>query len=359
MIRIADRHLGTTAVAGMLLALLTLLALDAFFAVISELGDVGKGRYTVPKALWYVVLTLPRRAYDLFPVASVVGALVGIGGLAASSELIAYRAAGMSRLRIASGVVLSTILVMGPMLFVGEWLAPRTEGVAQMLRVSAQSDNVAVGSDSSLWVRDGNRFINARKPLFGADVDAIVLSDIDLFDIRAGQLEEIAHADSARLSGGQWVAENIERSRLGMDRVDTESMEQETWASLIDPGVLETAVTRPRHLSLSQLIPYVRYLEANDLDAASYRSAMWWRIAYPITAVVVVLAGMIFVFGSFRSGGLGQRLFLGMLLGIGFFFANRIAVSLGEVYQISAAAMAFTPSVLLALVSVRILRKGV
>ena len=74
--RISDWHLGRTAAAGILLALGVLLALDVFFAVIAELGDVGKGRYGVSHVMGFVALTLPRRAYDLFPVATVVGALL-------------------------------------------------------------------------------------------------------------------------------------------------------------------------------------------------------------------------------------------------------------------------------------------
>ena len=62
MIRVADRHLGSTAIGGILLALLLLVSLDAFFALIRELADIGKGDYQVGHVLWYILLTLPARA---------------------------------------------------------------------------------------------------------------------------------------------------------------------------------------------------------------------------------------------------------------------------------------------------------
>jgi lipopolysaccharide export system permease protein len=361
MIHIADRHLGRAAAGGMLLALVVLVALDRVFAVIDELGDVGTGDFEIVHALGVVALMLPRSVYDLFPVASVVGALLGIGGLAAGSELVAWRAAGLSRLRIALGVVMTTVLLLVPVLFLGEIVAPASERMAASLKVLAQSSDLAIGNDTSLWVRDGQRFINAHRPLATRDGQPgdIVLGDIDILEFEEGRLARLSHAEVGRHEEGRWILEGIRRSTLDEEGVAVEAIAEETWDSLVDPDVLETAITRPRHLSLSQLRPYVSYLEANGLDSGAYRAAMWWRVAYPLTAIVIVLAGMVFVFGSLRGGGLGQRLFIGMLMGAGFFLVNRIAVSLGEVYRLDPALMAFLPSVLVAMVSVWALRRGI
>lgn len=359
--RIADRHLGRSAALGVLLALAVLLSLDVFFSVIAELGDLGKGRYSFTHILGYVALTLPRRAYDLFPVATVVGTLLGIGGLAAGSELVAYRAAGLSRLRIALGVVLSTALILVPMLGVGELLAPTTERMAQALRVGAQSEELAVAGDASIWVRDGERFINARRPLVSASGRAgvVTLVDINVFEFEAGRLASMAHAGVAVHDGADWMLRGIRRSTLQPDGVRVETAPEEHWSSLIDPAILATAVARPRHLALAELAPYIDYLERNGLDSGAYRSAFWARIAYPVTALVIVFAGMPFVFSAQRSGGLGQRLFVGMLLGVGFYLANRIAVNIGEVYRVDPALMAFAPSLLLVALAVLALRRGV
>lgn len=358
MILIADRHIGLSAIGGMVLALLALLAMDSFFAVIGELGDVGKGTYTTSQALWYVLLTVPRRIYELFPVASVVGAMIGVGGLAATSELTAYRAAGMSRQRIAGGVVFATLAVLLLILLIGELLAPRTERLAQSLRTRAQSANVALSGDASIWVRDGERLINAHRPLASDEDEPIQLADIDIFEFEEGVLARLVHADLAVHTEGSWEMRGVKRSMLAEDQIRVIAVDSERAESLVDPAVLGNAITRPRNLALTELIPFVRYLEANGLDAGPYRAALWWRAAYPATAVVIVVACMVFVFGSNRSGGFGQRLFIGMLFGIGFTLVNRIAVNIGEVYRVNMPFMAFAPSVVLAIISWRYLRKG-
>lgn len=363
MMRIADRHIGRSAVAGILLALGLLLGIDLFFSLIGELGDIGKGQYNLGHALWFLTLTLPRRAYDLYPTAAVVGALLGVGGLAATSELIAYRTAGMSRLRIASGAVLASLVVLVPIVVIGEWVMPPGERLAQIVRVGAQSidqGGVAIAKDASLWVRDGNTIINAKRPLVSSvsPGDNVKLADIDVFEFEGDELRNTSHAEFAEHDGEKWVLSNVRRSQFQDGRVVTEQVTEEVWPSLLDPSLLETAVARPRYLALSELIPYVSYLEENGLNPGPYQAAIWWRFAYPLGALVVVLAGMPFVFGALRSGGLGQRMFIGMLVGILFYMANRTAGNLGQVYQFDPAVTALTPSLILFGITIWALRRG-
>jgi lipopolysaccharide export system permease protein len=360
MIGIADRHLGFNAIGGILLALLVLVALDAFFALIRELSDLGKGDYQVGHALWYVVLTLPARAYNLFPTAGVVGALLGVGGLAASSELVAYRAAGMSRMRISATVAIATLLLLTPILLVGESVGPSAERLAQSIRVRAQSGNMAIAKGTGLWVRDGETIINARRPLISsvAPGQFVKLAEVEVFEFDQSELRNVAHAELGEHDGEQWILHQVSRSRFAGGRVLVETVESEKWPSLLDPELLRTAITHPRELALTELIPYVRYLDDNGLDAAAYRAALWWRLTYPLSVIAIVLAAMPFVFGTLRSGGLGQRMFVGMLLEIGFYFVNRTAGSLGEVYSLNPAMTALLPSSLLLVLTLMVLRRG-
>ena len=360
MVRIADRHLGLAAAAGIALALAALLALDALFSLIGELADLGKGEYSLGHALRFVFLTLPRRAVELFPTATVVGALLGVGGLAATGELVAYRIAGLSRLRIASAVVVAGAVLLVPVLGVAEWVAPAGERLAQAMRIGAQSAGVAIARDAGLWVRDGDRIVHARKPL-ASSVQAgsrVQLADIDVFQFVNGQLSSTAHAARGVHDGDLWRLRDVRVSRFVDGRVVTERADTQIWTSLLDPALLRTAITRPSHLSLRELFPYVDYLNANGLNARPYEAAIWTRVSYPLATLVIMFAGMPFVFGHLRGGGFGQRLFVGMLLGVGFYFVNRSAGSLGEVYSISPPLVALTPSLALLAATFWLLRRN-
>jgi len=64
-----------------------------------------------------------------------------------------------------------------------------------------------------------------------------------------------------------------------------------------------------------------------------------------------VLCAMPFAFGTLRSGGLGKRIFIGMLLAIGWYFLQKAMVSFGTVYGVPPMLANWLPAVLLATVA--------
>ena len=76
-----DRYIGHNVIASTLTVLIVLLAIFSFFAFIEELEDVGRGSYTLLGAALVVGLGLPGLAYDLFPIAALLGALLGLGSM--------------------------------------------------------------------------------------------------------------------------------------------------------------------------------------------------------------------------------------------------------------------------------------
>ena len=86
--KLHDLYVGRVVITSVLITWAVVLGLDLLQAMlIGELGDLGGG-YDFLHALLSTLYTAPRRAYALFPSAAVVGALMGLGQLAASSEQI-------------------------------------------------------------------------------------------------------------------------------------------------------------------------------------------------------------------------------------------------------------------------------
>ncbi|HOV57973.1 MAG TPA: LptF/LptG family permease, partial [Rhodanobacteraceae bacterium] len=107
MLKKVDKLVALAVVGAVAMVWLLLVGFDAFTAFLGESGDIGQGGYTVAKAITYVLLTVPRRAYEWFVFAALIGSLLGLGTLAASGELTALRAAGLSKLRICLSVALA------------------------------------------------------------------------------------------------------------------------------------------------------------------------------------------------------------------------------------------------------------
>ena len=61
-----DKVVALSVLGAVLLAWGVVVALDALLAFVNEINDVGTGDYTLSKAITYILLTLPRRAYEYF-----------------------------------------------------------------------------------------------------------------------------------------------------------------------------------------------------------------------------------------------------------------------------------------------------
>ena len=81
-------------------ALLALLSLYAFFDILGEIGKVGQGQYSSGKMLQYVLLQMPSHAYELMPLAVLIGGLIALSQLASNSEYTVIKTSGISTARI-------------------------------------------------------------------------------------------------------------------------------------------------------------------------------------------------------------------------------------------------------------------
>lgn len=119
------------------------MGLDALIGgLLTEMGDVGTGNYDFLAALTNVVYTMPQRAYMMFPTSAVIGALIGLGQVAASSELTVLRALGLSRRRISLSVILALAVLTALMVVNGETVGPWAQRRADTLKAAAKSKDV-------------------------------------------------------------------------------------------------------------------------------------------------------------------------------------------------------------------------
>src|SRR5260370_16326613 len=106
------------------MAMAVLLTLGALFVFISQQGDIGVGSYSAGDAFLFTLLNLPQQAFELLPIGALIGVLMGLGNLAAGSELVVTRASGVSVWRIAWPVGLAGLTMAIVMYGIGEYVAP-------------------------------------------------------------------------------------------------------------------------------------------------------------------------------------------------------------------------------------------
>src|SRR6476660_5435916 len=207
-----QRYIGRDVLFATLLIFGALLALFAFFDLIHELGDVGRGDYTISRALLFVTLNLPSRLYELFPVA----ALFATSQLVANSEYTVMRASGMSLARVAWSVLRVGIPLAAATFLAGEYVAPPAERIAQTVRSSGDAATRVVAQQfaSGFWFKQDLTFVNIRTVL--ADM---TLSGVRMYEFGDDlRLKVVRVAQSGAFAGnGQWKLENVKSTEIGAD----------------------------------------------------------------------------------------------------------------------------------------------
>jgi lipopolysaccharide export system permease protein len=361
MIKLVDRYVGQAAVLGILLVWSGLTLLYPLFSLLGELRSM-QNDYTAVDALWFVVLTLPSTAYKVFPISALLGALVGVGALAASNELVAFRTSGVSRLRLAMAALAGTMLLTVPVMLMGEWLAPKLEQQARAFRLSELVGQAIIGGSRGVWMREGSDIVNIQRPLLFADrgQQTVEFNDIVIYRFSERvELSSVTRAESAAHDGSNWTLDKVSRVDFSDAGASMTRFEQQKWATRVKPELLDSAVSRPSLLSMLSLWDYLQFLGDNGLDSRVYQDAFWERAFFPFTVIALVLAGMPFLFGQARSQNAGVRLFFGMILGGLFMIVSRAVQNFSSVYGFSPILAIALPVLLLAVAAVMILRRSV
>jgi len=351
--RLLRLYIGKTVLINITVALIVLLGLVSVGTFAGELGEVGEGNYRAWDAFVYVVMIVPRRIYEIFPVAVLLGSLIGLGGLASHSELIAMRAAGVSLRDIIFSALLAGVLMMVSIVIIGEFVAPNTEQYAETMRASKLSDQITLKSEYGFWARDRNTFVNIRKILPGARLQDIYIYEFS--DDR--QLKVASYAAFAQYSDDRWLLNNIQQSEFTPKGVVSRKINRAEWQSMLDPSLLRVVVVRPTMLAAWGLYKYISFLHGNGQTATPFEVAFWSKIISPAMTLVMVFLSVPFVFGSLRSVGIGQRVFAGSVIGTVFFLMSKILNHMAVIYELNALFAASFPALVMLALAVWLFRK--
>ncbi len=357
--RLHDTYIARTVALSVLLAWGVLIGLDAVLAFASDLGNVGKGAYTINHAIAVAGLGLPDRAYSLFPTAAVIGSLLGLGDLAATSELTALRALGLSRRRLGTSVLLLLAVFTAVMVINGETLAPWASDRAQAIRSIRHSDLV-MSRYEGLWAREGGMFLSARggeQKQRGSE-HWLELHGVKLFEFADdGRLRSIANARIAEHHGDHWTLHDVERLRFDGKSVQRSKVASERWDSRLSEAVLAASVTKPGNMGSTQLRTSIDYRLRNGLDAGDYERVYWGRWFYALNVLTLCLAAAPFAFGSLRSGGYGKRVFIGIVFALGFWMLQQVSTKLAGIYHFDFRIAYAVPPLIMLMVSFTVFRR--
>ncbi|MDP0309676.1 LPS export ABC transporter permease LptG [Glaesserella parasuis] len=314
---VLERYIGRTILASIMLTLFMLVGLGAIIKFVEEFRSVGRGSYDGLHAAYYTLLTMPRDIETFFPIAALLGSLMGLGGLASRSELVVMQSAGFSRFRIGLAVMKTAIPLMVITMIMGEWGVPQTEQYARNMRSIAQSGGSMLATQGGFWAKDGNDFIYIRQIQ-----DERNLNNILIYQFDNQVLKSIKQAEKATYSEQGWLLQKVDKSEIHESGITQTRETDQTWKTSITPSKLGIASLRPESLSISGLADYVGFLKDTGQDPKRFEITFWRKVFQPISMAVMMLLAISFIFGPLRSSTMGAKILIGILAGFVFYVAN-------------------------------------
>ncbi|MDB5996631.1 MAG: permease [Pseudomonas sp.] len=348
-----DRYIGSSVFVAILAVLGIILGLATLFAFIDEMSDV-TDTYTLTDVLSYVLLTAPRRLYDMLPMAALIGCLIGLGSLASNSELTIMRAAGVSIGRIVWAVMKPMLVLMLVGVLIGEYIAPATESTAQANRSLAQGSGDAQSAKHGLWHRQGDEFIH---------VNSVQPNGL-LYGVTRYRFDKERHMLSASFSKraefdkDHWQLSDVTTTVFHERSTEVVTAPVERWEIALSPQLLSTVVMAPESLSITGLWGYIHYLADQGLNNGRYWLAFWVKVLQPLVTAALVLMAISFIFGPLRSVTLGQRVFTGVLVGFTFRIVQDLLGPSSLVFGFSPLFAVLVPAAVCALAGVWLLRRA-
>lgn len=371
-----ERYLAKQVYLAFTFILFALISLFIFFDFIAEMGDTNAS-YTVVLAFVTVLLRVPSRLVEIMPIAGLIGGIYVMANMASQSEYTILRIAGLDTNRSLKTLMKIAIPIALVILLMSEVIGPFTEGLSKNVRLSAINQGKEVlefrsgawikdklrGDDGKGQIKNGIRYINVGSLEGNETIRGFRMYE---FDDKYGLLLSRTAETVKFVGNGVWRLNKVTETRFtelrGSNPLDpsfnTEIKRSETLdiETEVNPQLLGALLIKPDRLSIIDLFNYINHLKENKQDYQRYAISFWKKVIYPLTILVMLALALPFAYLQTRSGGIGYKVFGGIMMGISFQLFNSLFSHLGLLGEWPAVVSAITPAMIyfiLALAGIR------
>jgi lipopolysaccharide export system permease protein len=355
----ARRYLAREIYRSTSVVLIALLGLFTFFTLVDELDTVN-ARFPLTALFYLQGLSLPTRLYDLLPIGLLIGAILALSGLAQRNELVILRVSGVSGMGLLGMLWTVSIPIILGALILSEFLTPfaeiKSSEVNLLMRGRVEGGRLASG----YWFKEptpngGTRIINVGKLLTSGNVE-----NLSIYEFPDGlTLSVMTQAKSGKFVKGKLDMQDVVETQLDPNiknvladakvttqpAVTVKQLPRQTIDTTLSSERLVARILTPERMSLMALHDYIDYLNRNQLQADRQIVAVWRKMAYPFTLLVMLTIAAPISFMQTRRGGVGAKVFLGILLGTGFFMINQLALNVSLLFNWSPVVTALLPNI--------------
>ncbi|CCG19790.1 putative membrane protein [Taylorella asinigenitalis 14/45] len=342
------------------LVILVLLGLFTFFETIEEFDKLNE-IYTLWVMLALQAFQLPTRLYDILPIGLLIGAVVALANLAQRNELVILRVSGLSsrKLLLMLWWITVPIVIFATLLseVITPWADQRVSAI-NMAVLGKKSNQL----DSGYWFRepstkDTYRVINLQNLIDNKTVEGIKVYEYSIVD---NQFKRLLIAEKGELANKELKLFKVIQtdSLINMDKVlntehdpvikgsNSQKMDMVSLPTSLTESRLLASELKPDRMSTLKLLDYLDYLEENNLEKNRHVVALWRKLSYPFALIVMITLATPLGFVQNRKGGVGAKIFIGILIGIVFFMVNQLSLNMGMLSNLPPWITALLPNII-------------
>ena len=310
------------AITGAVIGLWFLKILFEYLAELQELND----HYNYLDALRFIAYNAPSDLLAYMPFGTLLGAVVGLGLLANTSELTVIQAAGISRFKIVGWVMQPAIIFVIIGLLLGQFVLPITNQLSRQVKHDQPLLSSAI---SGYWDKQANRIINVDYANTQGELKNIKVWQLD----NNAHIQQVLQADTGRFvsqnaannlsdntannmsnKSSGWQLQQIKQLTIAADGSSQLTTVPTMTVQLpIEPSAIYLLTRRPDDMSVTELWQHQQLLAKDKRRSLEHEVAFWKKLLSPFAMLSLVLVACSFVFGSLRNQSLGYRIVIALL----------------------------------------------
>ena len=338
--KILDTYISKSVLTSSFIVLFALVGIFTFFAFIGDLSDSEGANTKIIDIILTSTLGIPELAYQVMPLAALIGSLLALGGMMEAHELVVIRVAGATKIRVLQVVIKTSVLLMLAALLLGEFVAPLAQ--TKIHELSFKSDRGLGSVNNKSWIQDLSAFVSVK-----AILPDCRMVGVNILELGAdGKLSKSIYADEASCSSEGWILKKVKRTSFKGDAYDNSHVESLVWPTELDFNLLGLLGLEPQKLTLKELSLYLRFADEDAGDFQQWSQAFWTRIVHPFSIMLMTFLSFTVALSVSRSSSVGGSVLAGSAIGLVFYVLNELVGNFGLVFNMNSALAAVLPSLL-------------
>lgn len=329
---------------GVFLASFVLLThVYTFFELLSSMI---KNDIAMSRMFTYLFFLTPRLIYDATPMSVLVAVLVTFGVMTKHNEVTAYRACGVSVIRLALPVMLASLMLSLALFVFDYYYVPEANRIQDGIRLEIK------GRPAQTYLNPGKQWIYGEGDRIYYykyfDPDKAQMLDVSVFEFAMNPFRIQRHM---RAEYAQWEpslrAWVFHKGWIrDIDGVKEKRFWRFDFAPIRElnepPGYFLKEVKQDKQMNFRELERYIEDLRQSGFDTVRLRIQLHKKFSVPLFAFIMSLISIPF---AFLAGNRGAMAGVGFSFGIAiaYWVANSLFEQVGNLNQLPAVAAAWAP----------------